>query len=77
MFLASHADVLRGSSRVPVGQERVTNPQERLRGRLVFISFKPVSKQVLGAWGPNRNVRQVARRGESAVQILNKILLVN
>ena len=29
--LASHADVLRGSSR---GQERMTNPQERLRGRL-------------------------------------------
>ena len=25
-FLASHADVLRSSSRVPVGQERVTNP---------------------------------------------------
>ena len=37
--IASHADVLRGSSRVPaplfVGQERVTNPLERLRGRLV------------------------------------------
>ena len=38
--LASHANVLRGSSRVPtplvqwVGQERVTNHQERLRGRL-------------------------------------------
>ena len=32
--LASHADVLRGSSRVPMGQERVTNPLERLRGRL-------------------------------------------
>ena len=32
--LASHAHVLRGSSCVPVGQERVKNPLERLRGRL-------------------------------------------
>ena len=32
--LASHADVLRGSSRVPVGQQGVTKPLERLRGRL-------------------------------------------
>ena len=32
-LLASHEDVLRGSSRVPA-QERVTNPKERLRGRL-------------------------------------------
>ena len=30
--LASHADVLRGSSRL--GQELVTKPSERLRGRL-------------------------------------------
>ena len=29
-YIASHANVLRGSSRV--GQERVTNPQERMRG---------------------------------------------
>ena len=40
--VASYADVLRGSSRVPalrttfVGQERVMNPKERLRGRLVL-----------------------------------------
>ena len=39
--LASHGDVLRGSSRIPVplttlvGQERVTN-SERLRGRLLM-----------------------------------------
>ena len=40
-YIASHADVLRGSSRVPaprtstfVGQKCVTNPLERLRGRL-------------------------------------------
>ena len=33
--VASHADVLMGPSRVPVGQESVTNPQERLRGRLL------------------------------------------
>ena len=32
--LASHTDALRGSSRVPTPQERVTNPLERLRGRL-------------------------------------------
>ena len=30
--IASHADVLRSSSHVPV--PRMTNPQERLRGRL-------------------------------------------
>ena len=40
--VASYADVLRGSSRVPaprttfVGQERVMNLKERLRGRLVL-----------------------------------------
>ena len=36
--IASQADVLRGSSRVPAheqGQERVTNPLERPRGRLI------------------------------------------
>ena len=32
--LASHADVLRGSSRVPAKLEHVTIPKERLRGRL-------------------------------------------
>ena len=39
LTVASHADVRRGSSRVLalkklVGQERVTNPSERLRGWL-------------------------------------------
>ena len=42
-FLSSHGDVLRGSSRVPtherLGQERVTNPQERLLGRLVTLQI--------------------------------------
>ena len=42
---ASHAHVLRGSSRVPaslVGQERVTKLEERLRGRPVFRQLKLV-----------------------------------
>ena len=42
---ASHAHVLRGSSRVPaslVGQERVTKLEEHLRGRLVFRQLKLV-----------------------------------
>ena len=46
--LASHVGVLGGSSHVPaplsVGQERVTNPLERLRGRLVTpMSFEKLS----------------------------------
>ena len=31
------ADILMGPSRVPVGQESATNPQERLRGRLTRV----------------------------------------
>ena len=35
--VASQAEVLMGPSRVPVGQESVTKPQERLRGRLTRV----------------------------------------
>ena len=35
--VAFHADILMGPSRVPVGQESATNPQERLRGRLTRV----------------------------------------
>ena len=45
LSIASHAHVLRGSSRVPaplVGQERVTSLEECLHGRLVFRKLKLV-----------------------------------
>lgn len=35
--VASQAEILMGPSRVPVGQESVTKPQERLRGRLTRV----------------------------------------
>ena len=70
-FLASHADVLRGSSHVPVGRERVTNPQKRLRARLVFISFKK------GFGCMRSQPKRASGRTQSVVQILNEILLVN
>ena len=43
--VTSHADVLMGSSGVPVprkGQERVTNPLERLRARLASLRLCPL-----------------------------------
>ena len=50
--IASHADVLRSSSHVPV--PRMTNPQERLRGRLHGVAWDQAPQWELKAKNKQR-----------------------
>jgi len=56
-YIASHANVLRGSSRL--GQERVTNPQERLRRGLRTTTTTTIYKASPYRGSKNHSLRIV------------------